>query len=62
MPKDTTTSDTTQPNDTAVNTQTDDTAKTNNGIAWWWLIVVGVGALALGAVGEFFGKEIVKKK
>lgn len=62
LPKDTTTSDTTQPNDTAVNTQTDNTAKTNNGIAWWWLIVVGVGALALGAVGEFFGKEIVKKK
>ena len=62
LPKDTTTSDTTQPNDTAVNTQTDDTAKTNNGIAWWWLIVVGVGALVIGAVGGFFGKEIVKKK
>ncbi len=63
LPEDTTTpDDTTKPDDTTANTQTDDTAKTNNGIAWWWLIVVGVGALVIGVVGGFFGKEIVKKK
>ena len=62
LPEDTTTPDTTQPDDTTANTQIDDTAKTNNGIAWWWLIVVGIGALAIGAVGGFFGKEIIKKK
>lgn len=62
LPEDTTTPDATQPDDTTANTQMDDTAKTNNGIAWWWLIVVGIGALAIGAVGGFFGKEIIKKK
>ena len=71
LPEDTTPPDTTQPDDTTANTQPDDatantqiddTAKTNNGIAWWWLIVVGIGALAIGAVGGFFGKEIIKKK
>lgn len=43
-------------------TQPNDTAKTEGGLAWWWLLVVGVAALALGAVGGFFGKDFIKKK
>ena len=48
----------------AVDTQpdTDATPKTEGGIAWWWLLVVGIGALAIGVVGGFFVKELVKKK
>ena len=41
---------------------TDATPITEDGIAWWWLLVVGVGALAIGVVGGFFGKELVEKK
>ncbi len=43
----------TQPNDT--------TTKTKDSIAWWWLLIVGVGALAIGAVVGFFGKDIINK-
>ena len=48
----------------AVDTQpdTDATPKTEGGIAWWWLIVIGIGALAVGAVGGLFGKYLIKKK
>lgn len=50
--------------DEPVDTQpdTDATPKTDGGIAWWWLIVVGVGALAIGVAGGFFGKDILSKK
>ena len=50
--------------DESVDTQpdTDATPKTEGGIAWWWLIVVGVGALAIGVAGGFFGKGIISKK
>ena len=52
------------PADEPVDTQpnTDATPKTEGGIAWWWLIVVGVGALAIGVAGGFFGKGIISKK
>ena len=49
--------------DEQVDAQPDDTtSKTKGGIAWWWLLVVGVGALAVGAVGGFLGKDLIKKK
>lgn len=49
-----------QPVDTQPDT--DVTQKTEDGIAWWWLLIVGVGALAIGVVGGFFGKDIISKK
>lgn len=50
--------------DEPVDTQpdTDATPKTEGGIAWWWLLIVGVGALAIGVVGGFFVKDIISKK
>lgn len=45
-----------------VNTQSDDTTpKTEGGMAWWWLLVVGVGALAIGVAVGFFVKDKIKK-
>lgn len=38
------------------------TAKTEGGIAWWWLVFVGVGALVLGVLVGFFGKGMIAKK
>lgn len=48
--------------DEPVDTQPDATPKTEGGIAWWWLIVVGVASLAIGAVSGFFGKGLINKK
>ncbi len=48
--------------DEPVDTQSNTTAKTQGGIALWLLIVVGVSALAVGAVGGYFGKDFIKKK
>ncbi len=50
--------------DETVDTQpdTDGTPKAEGGIAWWWLLIVGVGALAIGVAGGFFGKDLIKKK
>ena len=50
--------------DEPVDTQpdTDATPKTEGGIAWWWLLVVGIGALAIGVAGGFFVKDIISKK
>ena len=62
LPEETTPSETDPTDDTTANTQPNDDVKTEGGFAWWWLIVVGVSALALGAVGGFFGKNIIKKK
>lgn len=49
--------------DEPVDTQpdADATPKTEGGIAWWWLLVVGVGALAIGVAGGFFGKILLAK-
>ena len=42
---------------------TDDTAaNTTNGLAWWWLLIVGIVALAAGLVGGYFGKDYIAKK
>ncbi len=48
--------------DEPVDTQPDTTPKPEDGIAWWWLLIVGFGTLVLGAVGGFFGKDLIKKK
>ncbi len=48
----------TEPTDTPVDTEN----TTNNGIALWWLLIVGFVTLAIGAVGGFFGKDIVFRK
>lgn len=48
--------------DEPVDTQPDATPKTEGGIAWWWLLIVGIGALAVGVAGGFFGKDLIKKK
>ena len=48
--------------DEPVDTQPDSTPKTEGGIAWWWLLVVGVGALVIGVSGGYFGKALIKKK
>ena len=48
--------------DKPVDTQLDATPKTEGGIAWWWLLIVGIGALAVGVAGGFFGKDLIKKK
>lgn len=49
----------TEPTDPpAVETQPNADAEPAGGLDWWWLIVVGVGALALGFVGGF----VLKKK
>ncbi len=57
-PVDTEPTDTTEPT-TDVNT---DTASTNSGLAWWWLLIVGFVALALGGVGGYFGKALIFRK
>lgn len=47
--------------DEPVDTQPDDTTpKTEGGIAWWWLVVVGTLALAIGVVCGFFSSKIIK--
>lgn len=51
--------DDTQPNDTDVNTPV---INDTNGIEWWWLIVVALVALGIGAVGGYAGNEYIKKK
>ena len=48
----------TNPADSTTNTA----PESNASVAWWWLVVVGVVALAVGLVGGFFGKDIIKKK
>lgn len=48
--------------DEPVDTQSDATPKTEGGIAWWWLLVVGVSALVIGVSGGYFGKTLIKKK
>ena len=51
--------DETQPNDTDVNAPV---KNDTNGIAWWWLIVVALVTLAIGAVGGYVGKDYLSKK
>ena len=58
-PPETTPSETNSTDNTTANTNPENQA---NGIAWWWLIVVGIVALAAGLAGGFFGKDIIKKK
>ncbi len=58
-PPETTPSEANPTDSTTANTNPENQA---NGIAWWWLIVVGVMALAVGLAGGFFGKDIIKKK
>ena len=41
---------------------TDDSAKEKQGIAWWWLIVVGMVALAVGSVAGYYGRDYIKKR
>lgn len=62
-PSETSPSDPT-PSETNPTNSTINTAPENNvnGIAWWWLIVVGVVALAVGLAGGFFGRDIIKKR
>ena len=50
--------------DEPVDTQpdTEATPKTEGGIAWWWMLIVGIGTLAIGVAGGFFGKDIISKK
>ena len=62
LPEETTPPATDPTDDSATNTQPDTNVRSEGGLAWWWLIVVGVGALALGAIGGFFGKDVIKKK
>ncbi len=54
----------TEPTDTTEPTidVNNDTASTNKGFAWWWSLIIGVAALAIGAVGGFFGKDLIIKK
>ena len=40
----------------------DSPSDTTTGIAWWWLLVVGISALAIGAVGGVIGKDYIAKK
>ena len=49
--------------DEPVDTQpdTDATSRAEGGIAWWWLLIVGIGALIVGAVGVFWGKKLIYK-
>ena len=54
-----TTPDETKPSDTDVNALAQND---RNGIAWWWLIVVGIVALAFGAVGGYVGANYFKDK
>lgn len=44
-----------------VDIQHDAIPKAEGGIAWWWLIIVGVGALAVGVVGGFLAQDKIKK-
>lgn len=50
--------------DEPVDTQpdTEATPKTEGGIAWWWMLIVGIGTLAIGVAGGFFGRDIISKK
>ena len=43
---------------------TANTTHANNasGIAWWWLIIVGVVTLGIGFAGGLWGNEIIKRK
>lgn len=53
----------TQPNDDPTTDTQPDTNECNaGGLAWWWLIIVGFLALALGFACGFFGKDFFKKK
>ena len=45
--------------DTAANTKPENAT---NGLAWWWLLIVGIVALAAGLVGGYFGKDYIAKK
>ena len=38
-----------------------DTQPVTNGLAWWWLVIVGVAALALGFAGGILLKGVTKK-
>lgn len=53
--------DTEPEKDTTTNAGTENKAQTTNGIAWWWLIVVGVGALVIGAGSGFAFKGARRK-
>lgn len=52
----------TEPTEPIVPTTPDvETPSAGNGIAWWWLLVVGAGMLAIGLAGGYFGKEAITK-
>lgn len=50
------------PDELSTDEPVDTQPKTEGGIAWWWLLIVGIGALAIGVVGGFFGKDLIIKK
>lgn len=55
--------DETQPSETnPSDTDANDSENGGNGIAWWWLIIVALVALVIGAVCGYVGKDYVKKK
>lgn len=45
-----------------VDTEPTPSVTPENGMAWWWCLVVGVGAFALGFGGGILGKTILNKK
>ena len=52
----------TEPDETQPGNAGVDDSNENCGIAWWWLVVVGIAALAIGGVGGYYGKDFIEKK
>ena len=61
-PTDDTTSTLDDTNTDSTNDVVSNNPSTKTGIELWLVIVVGIGALIIGAVGGFFGKDLIKKK
>lgn len=52
----------TEPGETKPGNAGVDDSDKNCGIAWWWLVVVGIATLAIGGVGGYYGKDFIEKK
>ena len=52
----------TEPDGTEPSNTDADVSEHKCGVAWWWLIVVGIAALAIGGVGGYYGKDYIQKK